>query len=61
MPHGAMPPSRRCRATDRVLAGVLDMRLPLTFSLDDCALIAGIIRAEVAAVHQQAGGEPARG
>jgi len=28
------------------------MRLPLTFSLDDCALIARIIRAEVSAVWQ---------
>lgn len=36
--------------TDRVLAGLLDMRLPLTFSLEDCALIARIIRAEVGAV-----------
>jgi hypothetical protein len=26
------------------LAGLLDMRLPLTFSLEDCALIARIIR-----------------
>jgi len=33
--------------TDRVLAGLLDLRLPLTFSLDDCALIARIIREEV--------------
>ena len=39
--------------TDRVLAGLLDMRLPLTFSLEDCAQIARIIRAEVSAVHQQ--------
>ncbi len=38
--------------TDRVLAGLLDMRVPLTFSLDDCALIARIIRAEVSAVFQ---------
>jgi len=38
--------------TDRVLAGLLDMRVPLTFSLDDCALIARIIRAEVGAVWQ---------
>lgn len=38
--------------TDRVLAGLLDMRLPLTFSLDDCARIARIIRAEVGAVWQ---------
>jgi len=29
------------------------MRVPLTFSLDDCALIARIIRAEVSAVFQQ--------
>ncbi len=35
--------------TDRVLAGLLDMRLPLTFSLDDCALIARILAEEVAA------------
>ncbi len=40
--------------TDRVLAGLLDMRVPLTFSLADCALIARIIRAEVGAVFQQA-------
>ena len=26
--------------TDEILAGLFDMRLPLTFSLDDCALIA---------------------
>jgi dTDP-4-amino-4,6-dideoxygalactose transaminase len=38
--------------TDRVLAGLVDMRLPLTFSLADCALIARIIRAEVGAVWQ---------
>ncbi len=47
-PHAPMP------ATDRVLAGILDMRLPLTFSLDDCALIARIIRAEVSVVWQAA-------
>ncbi|OCW56057.1 DegT/DnrJ/EryC1/StrS family aminotransferase [Hoeflea olei] len=29
--------------TDRVLAGLFDMRLPLTFSLDDCRHIAAII------------------
>ncbi|WP_368188345.1 DegT/DnrJ/EryC1/StrS family aminotransferase [Aestuariibius sp. HNIBRBA575] len=38
--------------TDRVLQGILDMRLPLTFSTDDCALIARIIRSEVSAVYQ---------
>jgi len=40
-------------ASDRILAGIVDMRLPLTFSLEDCAQIAAIIRAEVNAVHQQ--------
>jgi hypothetical protein len=40
--------------SDRILAGILDMRLPLTFSLEDCALLARIIRAEVSAVHQAA-------
>ncbi len=44
--------SEKMEKTDRVLAGVLDMRVPLTFSLDDCALIARIIRAEVSAVFQ---------
>ncbi|MEM6384569.1 MAG: DegT/DnrJ/EryC1/StrS family aminotransferase [Pseudomonadota bacterium] len=32
--------------TDRVLAGLLDMRLPLTFTPEDCAVIAKIIRDE---------------
>ncbi len=44
--------------TDRILAGILDMRLPLTFSLEDCAMIARIIRAEVAAVWQAQGAVP---
>ena len=48
-------PTAPMPATDRVLAGIVDMRLPLTFSLDDCALIARIIRAEVAAVWQAEG------
>ena len=39
-----------------VTAGLIDMRLPLTFSLDDAALIARIIRAEALAVGQ--GPEP---
>ena len=41
--------------TDRVLAGLLDMRLPLTFTPADAALIARIIRAEVSAVWQASG------
>ena len=42
--------------TDRVLAGLIDMRLPLTFTPEDAALIARIIRAEALAVGQ--GPEP---
>jgi hypothetical protein len=38
--------------SDRILAGLLDMRIPLTFSLEDCALIARIIRMEVNGVYQ---------
>ena len=33
---------------DAILARIVDMRIPLTFSLDDCALIARIIADEVA-------------
>ena len=47
-PSGPMP------ATDRILKGIVDMRIPLTFSEADCALIARIIRAEVSAVFQSA-------
>lgn len=47
-------PSQPMPASDRILAGILDMRLPLTFSLEDCALLARIIRAEVSAVYQAA-------
>ncbi|MEP5760990.1 MAG: DegT/DnrJ/EryC1/StrS family aminotransferase [Litoreibacter sp.] len=32
--------------TDKILAGLMDMRLPLTFSVKDCQLIASIIRDE---------------
>jgi dTDP-4-amino-4,6-dideoxygalactose transaminase len=45
-------PSAPMPKSDRILRGILDMRLPLTFSLEDCALIARIIRQEVAAVYQ---------
>jgi len=47
-------PSRAMPKSDRILAGLLDMRIPLTFSLEECALIARIIRAEVGAVYQNA-------
>ncbi len=38
--------------TNAVLAGLLDMRLPLTFSIADCEQIAGIIRSVVSAAYQ---------
>ena len=43
----AMPES------DRVLAGIIDIRVPLTLTLEDCALIARIIKDEVGRVYQQ--------
>lgn len=42
--------------TDRILAGLIDLRLPLTFTTEDCAQIARILRAEALAVGQ--GPEP---
>jgi dTDP-4-amino-4,6-dideoxygalactose transaminase len=45
-------PSQSLPASDRILAGIIDMRIPLTFSLKDYALIARIIRSEVSAVFQ---------
>lgn len=42
--------SQSLPATDRILAGLLDMRLPLTFSEADCALISKIIRQEARAI-----------
>jgi hypothetical protein len=45
--------------TDRVLAGLIDMRLPLTFTPDDAALIGRIVKAEVSAVFQGAEEGPA--
>ncbi|ALI56384.1 DegT/DnrJ/EryC1/StrS family aminotransferase [Celeribacter marinus] len=37
--------------SDRVLRAIVDMRLPLTFSLDDCVVIARIIKDEVVRIH----------
>ncbi|MBO9473635.1 aminotransferase class I/II-fold pyridoxal phosphate-dependent enzyme [Shimia sp. R10_1] len=45
-------PSAPMPKSDRILKGIVDMRIPLTFSLEDCALIARIIKAEVGAVFQ---------
>lgn len=45
--HWRYAEARPMPASDRVLRAILDMRLPLTFSLGDCALIARIIADEV--------------
>ena len=50
-------PAQSLPDSDRILAGIIDMRVPLTFSLEDCALIARIIRAEVSAVWQAQGAD----
>ena len=36
--------------TDRILSCLFDMRLPLTFTLEDCDFLAIIIREEIGAV-----------
>jgi dTDP-4-amino-4,6-dideoxygalactose transaminase len=45
-------PAQSLPGSDRVLRAIVDMRLPLTFSLQDCTLIAQIIAQEVAKQHQ---------
>lgn len=54
--HWAYAEPQSLPQTDAILAGLIDMRLPLTFDLQDVALIARIIRAEVMAIGQ--GPEP---
>ena len=44
--HWAYADAPELPQTDRVMAGLLDMRLPLTFSRRDCEIISGIIREE---------------
>jgi dTDP-4-amino-4,6-dideoxygalactose transaminase len=48
-------------ATDRILSTLLDMRLPLTFTLDDCELIGRIIRECVLATPQSMESSEQRG
>lgn len=45
-PHWAYAGAQSCPNADRVLAGLIDMRLPLTFTPEDAALIARILREE---------------
>ncbi len=47
-------PAQRLPKTDAILAGLIDMRLPLTFSEADARLIASIIRDEVMGAQAQA-------
>lgn len=52
-------PAQSLPATDRILSGLIDMRLPLTFTPEDASLIASIIRAEVLSVAQGGAEAPA--
>ena len=45
--HWKYAPSQTLEQSDKILAGLMDMRLPLTFSLEDCAQISRIIAQEV--------------
>lgn len=54
--HWAYTEAQSLPQTDAILAGLIDMRLPLTFRVDDAAQIGRIIRAEALAVGQ--GPEP---
>jgi dTDP-4-amino-4,6-dideoxygalactose transaminase len=53
--HWAYASPDRLPQTDRVLAGLIDMRLPLTFSPDDVAMIARIVAEEAVANHAPMG------
>ena len=48
--HWAYAEPQNLPQTDAILAGLVDMRVPLTFSPEDCDLIARILRAEALAV-----------
>lgn len=50
--HWHYAPGPRLARTDRILAGLIDLRLPLTFTEADCAQIARILKAEALAVAQ---------
>lgn len=50
--HWQYAGAQKLPKTDRILAGLIDMRLPLTFGLQDVALIARIIRSEVLRIGQ---------
>jgi len=45
-------PAQQLPQTDRILDGLMDIRLPLTFSEADCDQIAGILLEEIGAAYQ---------
>jgi dTDP-4-amino-4,6-dideoxygalactose transaminase len=53
--HWAYASPDRLPQTDRVLAGLIDMRLPLTFTVNDVAMIARIVANEAVANHAPLG------
>jgi dTDP-4-amino-4,6-dideoxygalactose transaminase len=50
--HWRYAGAQSCPQTDRILAGLVDMRLPLTFSVEDVAQIARIIKGEALRIGQ---------
>lgn len=51
--HWEYAPKQSLPQTDRILAGLVDLRLPLTFTPEDCAQIARILKSEALSVAQQ--------
>lgn len=58
-PHWAYAGAQSCPNADRLLAGLIDMRLPLSFSPGDAALIARILRDEALRPRYAGGAGPA--
>ena len=42
-------PTQQMAKSDKIINSILDMRLPLTFSIEDCKLVAAIICQEIEA------------
>ena len=40
-------PTQQMAKSDKIINSILDMRLPLTFSIEDCKLVAAIICQEI--------------
>ena len=56
--HWRYAGAQSCPATDRILAGLVDMRVPLTFTPEDAAQIARILRDEALRIGQAEVVEP---